>query len=252
MQPIDQPADAGAARPTGLRSDFPIDRLRAVIFDMDGVITDTAAVHRAAWKELFDAFLPGTTDASARPTATSAPVRRGRLPPLRGRQAPWQGPRLPRLEGIRLPEGDPPTARPGHGRGLGCARTRSSSSWWPVRGVAASRTLGFIDRLTAAGARGRHLGQRERHQILTAAGVLHRFDVKVDGVDSRRLRLPGKPDPAIFLEAARRLASRPEPAPSSRTPWLAWRPVSGAASPSSWPWTGRAIAPSCSPLARHS
>jgi HAD superfamily hydrolase (TIGR01509 family) len=45
--------------------------------------------------------------------------------------------------------------------------------------------------------------------ILHAAGLEHHFDVCVDGLDAQALRLPGKPDPALFLEAARRLGVQP-------------------------------------------
>ena len=45
--------------------------------------------------------------------------------------------------------------------------------------------------------------------ILQAAGLEHHFDVCVDGLDAEALRLPGKPDPVLFLEAARRLDVHP-------------------------------------------
>jgi beta-phosphoglucomutase-like phosphatase (HAD superfamily) len=45
--------------------------------------------------------------------------------------------------------------------------------------------------------------------ILHAAGLEHHFDVRVDGLDAEALRLPGKPDPALYLEAARRLGVQP-------------------------------------------
>ena len=45
--------------------------------------------------------------------------------------------------------------------------------------------------------------------ILSAAGFDHLIDARVDGVDADELRLPGKPDPALFLEAARRLRAQP-------------------------------------------
>ena len=71
-------------------------------------------------------------------------------------------------------------------------------------------TVEFIDRLKAAGRRLAVISASENAAaMLTAAGVLGRFDVKVDGLDSRRLRLAGKPDPAIFLEAARQLGELP-------------------------------------------
>ncbi len=48
--------------------------------------------------------------------------------------------------------------------------------------------------------------------VVGSAGLIHLFDVVVDGEDSARLGLPGKPDPALFLEAARRLEVPPSEA----------------------------------------
>ena len=45
--------------------------------------------------------------------------------------------------------------------------------------------------------------------ILSAVGFDHLIDIRVDGVDAEELGLPGKPDPALFLEAARRLGTQP-------------------------------------------
>ncbi len=50
---------------------------------------------------------------------------------------------------------------------------------------------------------------RNTSAILQAAGLEHHFDVCVDGLDAEALRLPGKPDPALFLEVARRLDVHP-------------------------------------------
>jgi beta-phosphoglucomutase-like phosphatase (HAD superfamily) len=50
---------------------------------------------------------------------------------------------------------------------------------------------------------------RNRAEVLAAAGIADLFDVSVDGLDSATLGLPGKPDPASFLEAARRLEVDP-------------------------------------------
>ena len=50
---------------------------------------------------------------------------------------------------------------------------------------------------------------RNSNSVLTAAGVFNLFDAVVDGNDAERLHLPGKPDPAMFLEAAHRLAMSP-------------------------------------------
>ena len=74
MAPIDHESVAPAAgSPTtadpivhvsasGIRPSFPIERLDAVVFDMDGVVTRTAVVHFRAWKALFDAYLEGRAD----------------------------------------------------------------------------------------------------------------------------------------------------------------------------------------------
>jgi alpha,alpha-trehalase len=50
---------------------------------------------------------------------------------------------------------------------------------------------------------------RNAEAVLTAAGVLDLFDAKVDGADVAKLRLPGKPDPAMLLDAACRLGTSP-------------------------------------------
>jgi HAD superfamily hydrolase (TIGR01509 family) len=71
-------------------------------------------------------------------------------------------------------------------------------------------TLRFIERLKAAGLRVAAISASENAEaILRTGGVLDQFDARVDGLDSRRLQLPGKPDPAIFLEAARQLGEPP-------------------------------------------
>ena len=88
--------------------------IRACLFDLDGVLTDTAAVHAAAWKEMFDEFLPCLR------AAAGDPVRAVR--PRKDYHAYVDG--KPRANGVRdflasrgitLPEGtpdDPPGARP--------------------------------------------------------------------------------------------------------------------------------------------
>jgi HAD superfamily hydrolase (TIGR01509 family) len=69
-------------------------------------------------------------------------------------------------------------------------------------------TMSFVDRLHAAHRPVAVISASENaRQVLAAAGVLDRFDARVDGVDAVRLGLPGKPDPAVFVEAARALGS---------------------------------------------
>ncbi|WP_103963712.1 HAD family hydrolase [Nonomuraea solani] len=174
-------------------------RLRAVIFDTDGVVTDTARVH-AAWKHVFDDFLRGRS--------TPFDVRDDYLRHVDGR---------PRLDGIRtflaprgitLPEGasgDAPGAPTVHG--LGLAKDALFVRQVTHDGVAAfPSTVALLHELRRRGCR-TAVVSASRHCLLvvTSAGLTHLFDVVVDGNDSARLGLPGKPDPALFLEAARRL-----------------------------------------------
>ncbi|MEU8246644.1 HAD-IA family hydrolase [Nonomuraea sp. NPDC048916] len=174
--------------------------VRAVIFDTDGVVTDTARVHAAAWKHVFDVFL----------RCRSAPfdIRDDYLAYVDGR---------PRLDGVRtflasrgisLPEGGPDD-RPGEPtvHGLGLAKDALFVEQIERHGVAAfPSTVVLLHELRRRGCRTAVVSaSRHCRAIVSSAGVLWLFDELVDGDDSARLGLPGKPDPALFLEAARRL-----------------------------------------------
>lgn len=180
---------------------FDLTRLRAVVFDADGVVTDTARVHAAAWKHVFDAFLRGRR---------SAPfdIRGDYLAHVDGR---------PRLDGVRtflasrgisLPEGGPDD-EPGAATvyGLGLAKDALFVKEIEQHGVAAfPSTVTLLHELRRRGCRTAVVSaSRHCRAVVSSAGVLHLFDVLVDGNDAAELGLPGKPDPALFLEAARRL-----------------------------------------------
>lgn len=175
-------------------------RLRAVVFDTDGVVTDTARVHAAAWKHVFDGFLRGR----------SAPfdIRDDYLRHVDGRS---------RLDGVRtflasrgitLPEGGPGD-EPGAAtvRGLGMAKDALFVQQVAQHGVAAfPSTVALLHELRRRGCRTAVVSaSRNCRLVVTSAGLIGLFDVLVGGDDAARLGLPGKPDPALFLEAARRL-----------------------------------------------
>jgi len=171
---------------------------RAVVFDTDGVITDSARVHAAAWKAAFDAFL------RAHPPEE----------PGRGRPFDERDDYLRHVDGKSRLDG---AAAFLASRGL-------DASDGTVRAVAAEKERLFIERLhehgvdaypgtvrlvlalrragipVAAASASRHAGE-----LLDLAGVLHLFDLLVDGGEAARLGLAGKPEPALFLEAVRRL-----------------------------------------------
>lgn len=180
--------------------------VRAVVFDTDGVITDSARVHAAAWQEAFDACL-------------RAAGRHQPFDPVEDYRRYVDG--KSRLDGVaaflasrglRLPAGAPDDP-PGTGT---------------VRAVAARKEQLFVRRLREGGiaawpgsvrllyvlrAQGVPCAavsaSRHAPELLAEAGVRDLFQAVVDGNEAARLRLPGKPDPALFLEAARRLDAVP-------------------------------------------
>jgi alpha,alpha-trehalase len=186
------------------------DRLDAVIFDMDGVITDTASVHAAAWKQMFDRFL------------TDRPAREGEDQHRFSEQDYYLyvdgKPRYDGVEsflasrGIVLPRGargDPPAAQTVCG--LGNRKDELFLAVLRERGVAPfPSSVELLRRLRASGV-GTAIISASRNcaEVLEAAGVAELFDARVDGVDADELGLGGKPDPAVFLEAARRLGVEP-------------------------------------------
>ncbi len=183
----------------------------AVLFDLDGVITGTAALHAFAWKRLFDDFL-GKREAD-RSRAVEPFDEDAEYAELLDGKPRLDGVRsFLDARGIRLPEGDPadpPEADTVHG--LGKRKNRIFHEIIETRGV---RTHPFAVPLlrlleekgfsTAA-----VTASRNGEAVLRAAGVEDRFDVLVDGVAAERLGLAGKPAPDIFLEAARRVGAPP-------------------------------------------
>jgi alpha,alpha-trehalase len=209
-----------AHRASGIREAFPLSRLTAVVFDMDGVITDTATIHRDAWKETFDTHLRWLADRDVR-GATDPAAAMERYRPFDEDDYRRYVDGKPReagvrdflaSRGLRLPDGEPGDA-PGFETVSSIGRLKNEMF---LRRIArdgvepVASTMEFVDRLLAAGRGVAVISASENAtQVLEAAGVLARFGVKVDGLDARRLRLPGKPAPAIFLEAARRLGEAP-------------------------------------------
>jgi len=180
-----------------------IDRCRfdAVVLDMDGVVTDTASVHAAAWKAAFDPYLAAR---SAAPFDADDEYRRyvdGRV-----RQDGVRA--FLAARGIELPEGDP-DGPPGDGSVWALANRKNELFLARVAtgGVSAfPSTVELLRQARAAGLRTALVtASRNAAEILAAAGVAGLFDARVDGEDAAMLALPGKPDPATYLEAARRL-----------------------------------------------
>ncbi|NKY31507.1 trehalose-phosphatase [Nocardia speluncae] len=183
----------------------------AVIFDLDGVVTDTAAVHAAAWTELFDAYLAGRPAAPGQDRAPFTPDDYLRYVDGKPRYRGVEDFLVSR--GIRLPWGtaaDP--ANTDTVCGLGNHKDDLFRERLERDGVQVfETTVALIHRLRAIGlSTGIFSASRNLHYVLQAAGLTGLFDAQVDGLDAGELGLAGKPDPATLLETARRLGSAPD------------------------------------------
>ena len=182
----------------------------AVIFDMDGVITDTAELHFAAWKALFDALLherARESGGSASPF-TEADYRtyvdgKPRIDGLRSFLS---------ARGIHLPDGtrdDPSEATTIHG--LAKRKNALFRACLAQHGVHAFEdTVALIGRLKAASIRVAAISSsRNAEQVLKASAAWDLFEVVVDGNRAAAAGLEGKPAPDIFLHAAAALGVDP-------------------------------------------
>ncbi len=191
---------SGVAAPTF----GPID---AVVFDTDGVITRTAELHRAAWKRLFDDYLMTHGGDRQRPFSDEDYLAHvdGR-PRYDGVETFLSSRRIDLAYGERADAPDVETVC-----GLGNRKDEYFQAEVAKRGVHAyDTTIAFMDALRSFGVVMAAVSASENQRlVLESAGLLGSFDVLVDGVESRELGLAGKPDPALFLEAAARLAVEP-------------------------------------------
>jgi trehalose 6-phosphate phosphatase len=179
--------------------------LAAVLLDMDGVVTDTAEAHFAAWKALFDPFLARRgdpkpfTEADYRAHVDGRPRYEGVAAFLASR-------------GIDLPRGEEDD-RPDEETicGLGNRKNRLFNDWLAANRVHAfPGSLAFLDRIEGAGlAAGLFSSSRNADAVLRSAGIRQRFAAIVDGSVGAQLGLAGKPDPAYLIETARRLGTEP-------------------------------------------
>ena len=186
----------------------------AVIFDLDGVVTDTATLHARAWKQLFDEVLADSRAASRReggpPTRFDADSDYRRYVDGRSRHDGIRA--VLEANGITVPEGTP----------------GDSEEAWTVHGLAARKNSLFLQLLGSEGVRAfpgtaALIGRLKEAQVpvalvsasrnaipvLVACGLEDAFDVVVDGEQAAALSLAGKPDPAMYLRAAEALGVEP-------------------------------------------
>jgi len=182
------------------------ERFDAVVFDMDGVITDTARVHEAAWKRLFDDFLRERDGEGFVPF--SAEDYRSHV----DGKPRYDGVRdFLASRGITLPEGTADDA-PGTPtiQGLGNRKNEYFLASLAEGVRPYPHGVAFVHRLQDAGFGTAIISaSRNAAAVLQAAGLADLFAVRVDGVVAAELGLAGKPAPDVFIEAARRLDTTP-------------------------------------------
>jgi beta-phosphoglucomutase family hydrolase len=185
--------------------------VRACLFDLDGVLTKTAKVHAAAWKEMFDAFL--------RERGAKGGERFAPFDPVADYDEYVDG--KPRYDGVRsflaargidLPEGeenDQAAAETVHGLGnrkneivLRMIRDAGVEVYeGSVRYVRAAREAGLRRAVVSSSSNCR--------EVLVAAGIEDLFEQRIDGVVAEREHLKGKPAPDTFVAGARALGVAP-------------------------------------------
>jgi beta-phosphoglucomutase family hydrolase len=180
--------------------------ISACVFDLDGVLTDTATLHAAAWKRMFDDFLSQRSERSGEPFA---PFEANDYAAHVDGKLRQDGVRsFLSARGISLPEGtsdDPPGAETVHGLGnrknevvLELIRRRGVDVYdGSVRFVEAVRDAGIRRAVVSA--------SRNTRQVLESAGIADLFETIVDGVVAAERRLSGKPAPDTFIAAAEAL-----------------------------------------------
>lgn len=176
---------------------------KAIIFDLDGVITKTAKVHSAAWKKMFDDYLKQRADTKGErfqefthqhdylPYVDGKPRYKGVESFLKSRE-------------IEIPYGDPSDSDDKETIcGLGNRKNRYLNEVLEQQGVEVyESTIALIKELIAKEIKvGVASSSKNCQSVLQAANIEELFETRVDGIVSANLGLKGKPEPDIFQTA---------------------------------------------------
>ncbi|MDB4968893.1 MAG: Beta-phosphoglucomutase [Myxococcales bacterium] len=184
---------------------------RACLFDLDGVLTDTASVHAAAWQQTFDELLRARAGVTGEPFVPFD-IGDDYARYVDGKPRDDGTRSFLAARGIRLPEGDerdPPAAETIHGVGnrknellkQHLQRGKVAAYDGSVRYVRAAREAGLRTAVVSS--------SKNCREVLVAAGIADLFDARIDGVVAEAQQLAGKPAPDTYLAAARALAVEP-------------------------------------------
>jgi beta-phosphoglucomutase family hydrolase len=183
----------------------------ACLFDLDGVLTDTAGVHARTWKEMFDQFLRAhALEQGVEFVPFDAVVDYDEY--VDGKER-FEGVRsFLASRGIELPEGTPhdPSDADTIG-GLGNRKNERVLATIHRDGVAAFEgSVRFVQAVREAGLRRAVVSASANcREVLEAAGIADLFEARVDGIVAEREQLRGKPSPDTYLRAAAELDTEP-------------------------------------------
>src|SRR5919197_3239219 len=183
------------------------DGIQACLFDLDGVLTKTAKVHAAAWKEMFDAYMRERAERTGEPFVPFD--ARADYDEYVDGKPRYDGVRsFLASRGITLPDGTPDDD-PGTETidGLGNRKNELVTALIARDGVEVYEgSVRYVHAARDAGLRRAVVSSSSNcRDVLEAAGIIDLFDEIVDGVVAARERLKGKPAPDTFLAGARAL-----------------------------------------------
>jgi beta-phosphoglucomutase family hydrolase len=188
--------------------------VHACLFDLDGVLTDTASVHTKAWKAMFDAYLSHRAKRTGEKFVPFDPVADYRRY-VDGKKREDGVRSFLSSRGIELPEGnpgDPPDAETIHG--LGNRKNDMFQKTLHDEGVEVfDGSRRYLQAVTDAGlAVAVVSSSANTREVLEVSGLDRYVQQRVDGVTLREEHLAGKPAPDSFLRAAQLLGVEPDAA----------------------------------------
>ncbi len=181
----------------------------AFLFDMDGVLTDTAVTHASAWKETFDEVLHARATEMNQPFVPFS-IENDYVRYVDGKRREDGVKSFLESRDIHLPTGDP-TDAPGVTSVYAVGNKKNQLLLAVMARDGVKSYEDALDLLRELKNRGAKLGvvssSANTTAVLTTVGIKDIFDTQIDGVVAAQMNLPGKPAPDTFVKAAELLGT---------------------------------------------
>lgn len=181
--------------------------VKACLFDLDGVLTQTATVHNRAWKEMFDAYLKERSARTGEPFVPFDPAH-DYLTYVDGKARADGTRAFLESRGIHLPDGspdDPADAETVNGLG----HRKNDIVLRRIEQDGVETYAGSIDYVRAVRAEGLRTAvvssSANTQSVLHVTGIEDLFDARIDAVVAQERHLRGKPAPDTFVAGAEAL-----------------------------------------------